>query len=155
MGAFNIYQDILVPIKDKLESDPRIGGRGIKVLYDRTQDRVIEPSLMPAINYFLEAPWSDNSIGVGAYSIRNRKFSVRIGIALWMHNNGDPDRLDADLHMVGSDLMDILRANDYWSAEKQIVLGADLTMDFDHAFGVDGIFIGTQKISVLFEMWGR
>lgn len=155
MGAFDIYQDVLVPIKQKLESDARIGGRGVKVFYDRSQDRVVEPSIMPAINYFLEAPWSDNSIGVGAYSIRNRKFSVRVGIALWMHNNGDPDQLDADLHSVGADLLDIMRENDYWDSSKQIVLGSDLTIDFDHARSADGVFVGTQKISVLFEMWSK
>lgn len=154
MAQFNIYEDVLVPIKFRLDADPRFGGRGIKVFYDRTREREVEPSIMPAINYFLEAPWNDQSIGVGAYSVQLRKYTVRVGVALWCANGGDQDLLDEDLHRVGADLLDFFREREYWDPHKQIALAQEITQDFDHA-QVDGIFVGTQKLSLLFDMYAR
>jgi hypothetical protein len=70
-------------------------------------------------------------------------------------NNQKADDLDSDLHSVGSDLMDIFREHEYWDKSKQIVISQEMTLDFDHSFSADGVYVGTQKLSILFDMYAR
>lgn len=152
MPTFDYYNDILVPIKTRLDGDPRFGGKGVNVFYDRTEERQVPTDLMPAINYFLLSPWDDTSIGVGNFSIRNRKFTVRVGLIIWVFND-DPEKIDMALSTLGGDLYDLLREHERWDNSKQILIGKEIPMDIDFPVSADGTMVGAQMFSVTFDQW--
>ncbi len=147
------YEDIIVAMKNRLEGDDRFGGRDVKILYDRTEDRQVEIENMPAINFFLEAPWHDIALGTGSMNLRGpRQLTLRFGFGVWIAGQNAAD-LDRNLFALGFDLFDFFYENKLWNEPKGIVIGEDVRMDFDYGNAVDGTLIGTQKLSVTFDMF--
>lgn len=152
MPVFDYYTDILVPIKNNLEADARFGGRGVNVFYDRTEDRQVALDLMPAVSYFLLSPWDDTSIGVGAYSIQNRLFTLKIGICIWVYHD-DPEQMEISLTQLGGDMYDFLREREHWDRTKQIAIQQSIPMDIDYPRTADGKLVGAQMFAVTFDQY--
>jgi hypothetical protein len=147
------YTDIIEAMKSRLEGDDRFGGRNVKILYDRTQDRQVPVEMMPAINFFLEAPWHDIALGTGSMNLTGaRHLILRFGFGIWVAGMDAAD-LDRNLFALGFDLFDFFYVNRLWNEPKGICIGSDIRMDFDYGNAVDGTLIGTQKLSVDFDMW--
>ena len=124
----------------------------MNIFYDRTDDRQVPLDLMPAISYFLLSPWDDTSIGVGAFSIQNRKFTLRVGIIVWVYND-DPEQMELALTQLGGDMYDFLREHEYWNQTKQIVIQQSIPMDIDYPRTADGKMVGAQMFAVTFDQW--
>lgn len=152
MPTFRYYSDVLAPIKTKLDGDARFGGRDIRVFYDRTEDRQVNLDDMPCIQYFLISPWDDTSVGVGNYSIKNRKYTLRVGLCLWVWND-NVENMELTLDEVGGDLFDFLREHEYWDQSRQIVIGETINMDIDYPRTADGKMVGAQMFTVTFDQW--
>ena len=135
----------------RLKQDDRF--QGVKVFYDRSRERIVDMSAMPAINVFLEAPWEDIARGSGAYSLQTRKMAVRIGFGVWACG-GDPDKMDESLFMMSGYLMDFLRDSVEFDRTAGIFVdaGEPLRWDVDYS-GAESDLVGTQKISATFEFF--
>ena len=107
---------------------------------------------MPGINYFLLSPWDDTSIGVGSFSIQNRKFVLRIGLIIWVFNP-DPGEMEKALSQLCGDMFDFLREHEYWNQTKQIVIQQSIPMDIDYPRTADGKMVGANMFAVTFDQW--
>ena len=107
---------------------------------------------MPAVSYFLLSPWDDTSIGVGAFSIQNRKFTLRVGIAIWVYQD-DPEQMELALTQLGGDMYDFLREHEYWNSTRQIVIQQSIPMDIDYPRTADGKMVGAQMFAVTFDQY--
>lgn len=110
---------------------------------------------MPGLNYFLEAPWQDINRGSGSFSLHTRKMQVRLGFAIWCFNSNSQADLDRQLFAISGDLFDFFRENVDFNQPKGIALRTDVPIDFDIDYqGDENAFVGTQKLSVGFELFG-
>lgn len=151
MPTFDVYTDIIVPSGEALQSDSRF--QGCKIFYDRSIDRAVARDLMPAINYFLEAPWEDIARGSGSSSLKRRTHTVRLGFGVWVCESRDPARLDSRLFSISGDLLDFFWEHRLWQSDKSIVLRDSIRWDVNY-IGGDTDIVGSQKLSVEFEMLG-
>lgn len=147
MGTFNWYEHLIVPIGEQLQKDPRF--RHVKIFYDRTPDRFVPPDQCPAINYFLEGPWSDDSRGTGATSLKVRMAKVRLGFGVWANHN-DPKILDKQLFGLSSDLFDFFYERQNFDAVRGILISGDIPWDIDYN-GLENSMHGSQRLLVNFE----
>jgi hypothetical protein len=152
MPHLDIYNDILMPWKNYLEGDNRIGGKEIKVIYTRFEPKDIDINLCPFVAFFLERGWDENAVGSGSYSPQSRRLTVRMGFLLCMLHQ-DAGKLDKDLFEIGGDLLDILRERRLFDVNKSIIVQDRIVWDFD-VVGVEnhGV-VGSQKISFSMEQF--
>lgn len=152
MPSLNVYQDILVPWKEILDADERIGGKGIPVTYVRREPEEVDINRMPYIDYFLDPSWEDDAFGTGSYSPQSRRVNMRIGFLLALMH-ADAAKLDQALFLVGGDLLDIIREHELFNNQKSIIIKRNVSWLFD-SIGVEtGQQIGTQRISVPMEQF--
>lgn len=150
MPSFEIYDHLLAPIMEKLEADPRF--EGVKVFYDRQDDEIVEPSLMPAINYFLQPDWEDITRGSNTASLQDRKLTVNIGFGIWAFDINKAKLEQALFHIAGN-LIDWLRENTEFDRTNGVSLSGSLRWTPVAAFGKDNNLIGTQRIVATFELY--
>ena len=150
MPTFSIYSDMIVPIGESIQRDPRFSR--IKVYYDRTNDRVVPRDQMPAINYFLEPGWQDVTRGTGAFSLQNRKMTAYFGFACWAYDT-IPARLDKNLFEMSGDLLDFFRETRELDRVRGIVSLDQIRWDVNYS-SEDNNLVGSQRLIVGFECFG-
>lgn len=80
--------------------------------------------------------------------------TVRFGFAIWCYNSNQAD-LDRELFSISGDLFDFFRENVDFNQTKGIALNTSVPIDFDVDYqGDENAFVGTQKLSVGFELFG-
>lgn len=150
MPVFNIYENMIVPLGESLQRDPRFGG--IHIFYDRTNDRVPPRDQMPAINYFLEPGWRDTTRGTGAVSLQNRKMIAYFGFACWAYDTL-PARLDKNLFDMSGNLLDFFRESRELSREHGICSMDEIQWDVNYS-KEDNYMVGSQRLIVGFDSYG-
>ena len=150
MPSFEIFDHLLQPISDRLEADPRF--EGVKIFYDRRDDEIVESSLMPAINYFLQSDWEDITRGSNTASLRDRKLTISIGFGVWAFdiNKG---KLDRALFHIAGNLIDWLRENTEFDRTNGVAVIGTIRWTPVAAFGEDNNMVGTQRIVAGFELY--
>lgn len=151
MPVFNPYEDIIVPVGEALQTDARFFA--CKIFYDRTRDRIVPADLMPAINYFLEGPWDDLARGSGSSSLQRRTHTARLGFGVWVCATRDPAYMDSVLFQISGDLLDYFWENRLFNRTKGVCIKDTIRWDIDYS-GNESTLIGTQKLSVEFEIIG-
>ncbi len=153
MGTFDICNLLIQPVGKALQSDTRFAGLS-KIFYDRTNNRTVPNEIMPAMNYFLEAPWQDINRGSGSFSIQTRQMKVRLGFAIWCYSSKSEADLDEQLFGFSGDLFDWFREHTEFDTANGVFLDVSLPMDFAVDYqGGESAFVGTQKISVPFVLY--
>jgi len=148
--SFEIYDHLLAPIMEKLEADERF--EGVKIFYDRRDDEIVESSLMPAINYFLQPDWEDVTRGSNTASLRDRRLTVNIGFGIWAFDTSK-GRLDQALFHIAGNLIDWLRENTEFDRTNGVSLSGSLRWTPVEAFGDENNLVGCQKIVANFELY--
>lgn len=85
MAKFNPYTEIISPVIEALQADPRFAG--VNIFYDARKAKVPE-DLMPAINCFWLPPGQDTARGSQASSLQTRREWLSLGFCCW---NTGPD----------------------------------------------------------------
>ncbi len=147
MGTFNWFKNLIEPIGEMLQRDPRFNN--VRIFYDRSPEKIPPATTMPCINYFLDAPWEDASRGSGSTSIQARRSNARLGFGIWVCHQNDSE-LDRQLFDLSSDLMDFLYEHRWWDERNGIAIIGDLVWDVDYT-GAENGTVGTQRIVVQFE----
>jgi len=144
LGTFDWFKLLIEPIGEQLQKDPRF--QNVMVRYDRDVATPVEQNVMPCINYFLDAtPWSDESRGTGATSMKTRRASIVLRFGIWCAN-ADPKELDRQLFAIASDLFDFFYEEQNYDPIHGVFILGDLRWDVDYAGSV-----GSQRIQVVFE----
>lgn len=150
MPVFNIFNDLLKPLGEWLQSAPEL--EGINIFYDRSRDRAVPRDSIPAINYFWIGPTEDLARGSGSTSLQTRRKRITIGFGVWAAST-DPVKLDEVLwEMVGT-LEDLLRSKTNFDPRKGISLQDAITNDLDYG-DTGGPMIGTVLVTANFELFG-
>lgn len=152
MAVFNPYSDLIVPLGEGLQADPRFAG--LNIFYDRTEEKVVPRENMPAINYFLETPWTDIARGSVGASLQTRRMYITIGIGVWCYDTESSAALDAQLFAISMDIADFLREHTEFNTTLGIFLRHDVPITFDMDYSTDdGGAVGTHRIGANFEIY--
>lgn len=149
MPVFNVYKDLIVPIGEWLQATPQL--QGIKIFYDRTEDRTPHVSLLPAINYFWMSPVEDIARGSGSASLQLRRQSLTIGFGVWATHH-DPSELDNIIWEMAQVLGDLLRSRTNFNPTLGITLKDTMAMDISR-YGDSPMAAGIL-VTAEFEMFG-
>lgn len=152
MPSLDIYQDILVKWDELLKADARIGGRNIMVRYVRKEPMDIQINLLPYVAYFLDTNWEDEAHGTGSYSPQSRRVNLRIGFLLAVMEK-DAATLDESLFGIGGDLLDLIREKMLFDSTKSIIIGKNISWNFEAVGEDEPQQIGAQRISVPMEQF--
>lgn len=150
MATFNIFANVITPVGERLQRDPRFAG--INIFYDRTAEHLVPRDLSPAINYFLESPWEDLTRGSGAFSLNTRRLLARFGFGLWVYGGNNAAKTDEALFQISGDLFDFFRDNRDFDNTNGVFIGDEIRWDVDYSGDETGLFLATQKLSVEFEL---
>jgi hypothetical protein len=150
MATFNIFTDLIRPLGEWLQSAPEL--QGINIFYDRSRERAVQRSAIPAINYFWIGPTDDTARGSGSTSLQTRRKRITIGFGVWAAST-DPVKLDEILWEMVGVLEDLLRSKTNFDPIKGITLQDAITNDLDYS-GNEGPMIGTVLVTAHFELFG-
>ncbi len=151
MATFNVFTDLIVPVGERLQREPRFAG--INIFYDRSDDRLVPRENTPAINYFLEAPWEDLMRGSGSFSVNNRRMVARLGFGIWVYGGSTAAQTDQVLFGISGDLFDFFRERRDFNRTRGISIKDEIRWDVDYSGDETNIFLATQKLSVEFEFF--
>lgn len=149
MPTFNTFNDLLEPLGEWLQAEPAL--QGIKIIYDRSKERNVHLSEMPAINYFWIGPTEDLARGSGSTSLQVRRQKISIGFGVWCANI-NPVELDRALwDMVGT-LQDLLRQKTNFDPRKGITL-TDAPMTGGLDYSGDSPMVGSVLVTAEYEQF--
>ena len=149
MATFNIYDELIEPIHDKLTADPRF--RKINIFYWRSPDREVPREITPAIVYFLDAPWDDVARGSGAFSLHARTFSTRFAFGIFVYGGKSAAETDRALFQISGNLFDFFRDNRYFDRNAGITIEDQINWDVDFSGDESNMFLASQRLSVEFK----
>lgn len=147
MATFNWFDHLIDRIGEQLRHDGRFDN--VQIYYDRERQPV-PADRMPAITYFLSAPFEDRQRGTGATSMKTRRARIQLGFGIWCYSGESADELDRQLFGISADLLDWFYENRNYDAIRGILIQDDIAWDVDYEGGENGI-VGTQLLTVNFE----
>ena len=154
MATFDIYGHLIEPAIKALQADPRLSALN-KIYYDRTDDRQPPRETMPCMNIFFDPRVEDANRGSGSYSVQTRRMYVRIGFAVWCYSSKSEADLDEQLFGISGDVLDWFREHTEFDQTRGIFVRADVPIEIAIDYqGGENAFVGSQKISVSFELYG-
>ena len=145
----DIYRDLVVPLGERLRNSESFAD--IKnIVYDTDE---IAFSEMPAIEYYVESPWTDMARGSGSYSIQTRKLVVKMVFTIWIYDSQSRQRMDEAMFHVGGLLLDFLRDNTDFDPVKGVGLTpTPLVWQVARPETTTG-FVGIHSITAEFEIY--
>lgn len=150
MPTFDIMGQLIRPLGERLKADVRF--EGVKIFYDRKDDEIVESSLMPAVNYFLQADWEDVTRGSNTVTLNDRKMTAQVGFGLWAFAL-DKEKLDEALFLMAGNLIDFLRESTDFDRETGVAVVGPIRWTPVAAFGEDNNLVGTQRIVATLELF--
>lgn len=150
MPRVQIYDHLLEPIGTRLQRDTRFAR--INIFYDRDDDEIVASTLMPAINYFLQPDWEDETRGSNTASLQDRRIRATIGFNLWAY---DPDRarLDKVLFDISGNLIDWLRESTDFDRTNGVAVVGNIRWTPVAAHVEDNNVVGVQRVVADFELY--
>lgn len=107
MPTFNVFNDLIQPLGERMQADPSF--EGINIFYDRTKNKIVPREMVPAINYFwLQA--DDMARGSQSSSLQTRRKNISIGFGIWSYG-ATAAELDSRLWAMEGALEDFMRNN--------------------------------------------
>ena len=153
MPTFDLFNHLIEPVGKALQADPRFSALN-KIYYDRTDSRAVPREIMPAMNYFCDPRADDLQRGSGSFSIQTRRMRIRMGFAVWCYSSKSEADLDDQLFTYSGDLIDFFREHTEFDQTRGIFVDTKTPIDIDSDYqGGENAFVGSQKISVTFELF--
>lgn len=150
MPNFDPYNHLIVPLHDKLSTDPRFAG--IEIFYDRSADEIVAHSMMPSINYFLQNDWEDVARGSNTASVTDRTVRALVGFGAWAFDTNRA-RLDEALFQIVGNLIDFIRENTDFDRHNGVAVSGSIRWTPVGIVSEDNNIVGLQVIVVPFELY--
>lgn len=150
MPIFELYDHVLLPLGESLQSD--VNFAGIKIFYDHRLEE-IERSLMPAISYFPVSSAEDSPLGTMAHSLQKRRARFRVGFLIAVYESEDRARLAQSLFHIYGLLTDWLVRNANFDSTHGIIVAQDapLRLDYDVTGDESGL-VATGLLTTEFDL---
>lgn len=149
MATLNHWKLVLKPLGEQLRADPIF--QNINIFYDRSPDHNnVTAADCPAINYFVDAPWRDESFGSHSATWNVRRAYLTVGFGVWYFDQS-ADHLDETLFEMSGTLQDWLRTHEIFDQVNAIDILGMLPGQADY-FGDENGILGSHKVTAEFRI---
>ena len=148
--VINVYTLLVVPLGERMQQDPRF--RDVKnIIYDTDE---IAFDQMPAIEYYVDSPWTDNQRGTGAYSLQTRRLVTRIAFTIWIFDAKSRARMDHALFQISGLLLDFLHDNTEFDRTNGVLIDMSVPLTWEVIRpGTEAGFVGVNRVIAQFHIY--